>query len=139
MKTSSVEVAMIVNKANDYDRIYKKQLDLEDRVDSILNLANKLDIADTKVSYNSTATVYNARELQNSLRVKRTRFTSELNDLPEKDYFLYKRLSKQIGVFFSTKDSVLQVKAAADAKEEDLTKCQEKQKMIKRSVRGLLY
>jgi len=131
MKTSSVEVSEILEKAKNYDQIHSTQLDLKEKMDSLYYYASWLS-TDSRINY---------RLLQNSLSEKKLQFSEVLSTLPEKDCLLYKKLISQVNIFFDTKDSLLMVTNELNSVREELKRCTDENREISRklSIRGLTF
>ena len=131
MKTSSVEVSMILEKAKNYDQIHSTQLDLKEKMDSLYYYASWLS-TDSKINY---------RLLQNSLSEKKIQFSQVLATLPEKDCLLYKKLISQVTVFFDTKDSLLMAISDHNSIREEFLRCADENREVSRklSIRGLTF
>ena len=124
MKTSSVEVSKILEKAKDYDQIQSIQLDLKEKADSLFYYSSWLTF-DSKVNY---------RLLQNTLSERKMQFSNTLSELSEKDCLLYKRLADQMNIFFDTKDSLIIATSELNTVREELIRCVDENRKVTRKI-----
>lgn len=113
MKASSVEVYRILAKTSEYDKIQQKQVYLTEKVDSIYFYTTLLN----------SSSFINYTSVHLSLSNKKISLTEEASRLQDKDARLYKKLAKDMSVFFSIKDSIRRMTAEEDKYRADLVRC----------------
>jgi hypothetical protein len=124
MKTSSVEVSRILDKAKEYDRIQSAQLDLTEKMDTLYYYASMLR-ADSKINY---------KLMQNTLSNRKIQFSNTLSGMSEKDCRLYKKLAPEMNLFFDIKDSILITSSELNAVREDLIRCVADNRKVTRRI-----
>jgi len=124
MKTSSVEVSRILDKAKEYDRIQTTQLDLTEKMDTLYYYASLLG-SDSKINY---------RLMQNTLSSRKIQFMNVLSTMSEKDCRLYKKLAPQMNLFFDIKDSILITTSELNSVREDLIRCVADNRKVTRKI-----
>ena len=131
VKTSSVEVFRILDKAKEYDRIQTTQLNLTEKMDTLYYYASLLQ-PDSKI---------NIKLMQNTLSSRKMQFSSALSNMSEKDCRLYKKLVPQMNLFFDTKDSIVVAKSELSSVREDLMRCVSDNRKVTRkmSTGGLTF
>ncbi len=122
MRTSVVEVQRIVEKTGEYDKIYVRQVELANRIDSLYQYTamfntNKNDVL-----------------LQNSVSRRKQEILSSMDDMDGKDIRLYQKLVSQVNTFLSLKDSIRTAKIDEELVRSDLMKCVEDNKQTTRKV-----
>ena len=124
MKTSSVEVSRILDKAKDYDWIQTMQLDLTEKMDTLYYYTSLLD-SDSKLNY---------RLMQNTLSGRKIQFINALSVMSEKDCRLYKKLAPEMNLFFDIKDSILVSTSELNTVREELIRCVDDNRKITRKI-----
>lgn len=130
MKTSSIEVKKILEKTEEYDRIYTRQLSLIQSVDSIyeyMSLLNSPKINDLL--------------LQNVISKKKISLQDNLGSMDERDCMIYRKLVNDLNIFLRIKDSIRIVSIQESLVREDLLRCVDENKQISRklSAGGLIF
>ena len=130
MKTSSIEVKKILEKTEEYDRIYTRQLSLIQSVDSIyeyMSLLNSPKINDLL--------------LQNVISKKKISLQDNLGSMDERDCMVYRKLVNDLNIFLRIKDSIRIVSIQESLVREDLLRCVDENKQISRklSAGGLIF
>lgn len=131
MKTSSIEVKKILEKTEEYDRIYTRQLSLTQSVDSIYEYISLLN----------TSPKINDLLLQNVISKKKISLQENLSSMDERDCMIYKKLVDDLNIFLRIKDSIRIVSIQEDLIREDLLRCVNENKQISRrlSAGGLIF
>jgi hypothetical protein len=124
MKTSSVEVSRILDKAKEYDRIQTTQLDLTEKMDTMYYYASLLRFG-SGINY---------RLMQSTLSNRKIQFSNALSAISERDCRLYKRLAPEINVFFDTKDSIVVTKSELNSVREELIRCVSDNRKVTRKI-----
>lgn len=131
MKTSSVEVKRILDKTEEYDKIYTRQLLLTESVDSVYQYLSLLN----------TSPKINDLLLQNVISNRKMNLLENLNAMDTKDCKIYHRLINDLNIFLQVKDSIRIVKMQEELTREDLLRCVDENKQVSRklSAGGLIY
>lgn len=131
MKTSSVEVKKILEKTEEYDRIYTRQLSLAQSVDSIYQYLSLLN----------TSPKINDLLLQNVISNKKISLLDNLASMNEPDCKIYRKLVNDLNIFLRIKDSIRIVSIQEALVKEDLLRCVNENKQVSRklSAGGLIY
>lgn len=124
LKTASVEVKEILQKTIEYDRIYAKQIELANSVDSIYQYM-KLMNTDPKINDILLQSLVSTRKM-NILK-----FTREFDS---KDCQLYSRLLNNVNLFLSVKDSIRLLSIKEELVREDLNRCIQDNRKTKRKL-----
>ena len=122
MRTGAVEVERIVDKTEEYDKIYVRQVDLADRIDSLYRYVTLFNTGKNDVL------------LQNAVSRRKQEIISSMEDMSGRDVRLYQKLMSQVNTFLSIKDSIRSAKIDEDLVRSDLTKCVEDNKQAARKV-----
>ncbi|WP_029906691.1 type VI secretion system TssO [Prevotella sp. 10(H)] len=120
--TSGIEVSRIVEKTEEYDKIYVRQIDLANRIDSLY--------------YYTTLFNNNLNDAQLSHLVSRRKqdiFTI-MDNMSGRDVRLYQKLMSEVNVFLGAKDSIRTAKAEEDMLKADLLRCTEENKQTSRQL-----
>lgn len=122
IRTSNIEVSRIVDKTEEYDKIYVKQMELATRIDSL---------------YQYT-TMFNGKlndtYLLHSVSRQKQEILSIMDDMSSRDVRLYQKLMSEVNVFLSVKDSIRLAKTDENVVKEDLLKCTEENKQAARQL-----
>lgn len=131
MKTSSIEVKKILEKTEEYDRIYTRQLSLIQSVDSIYEYMSLLN----------TSPKINDLLLQNVISKKKISLQDNLGSMDERDCMIYRKLVNDLNIFLRIKDSIRIVSIQESLVREDLLRCVDENKQISRklSAGGLIF
>jgi regulatory protein YycH of two-component signal transduction system YycFG len=124
IKTSSVEVSRIIEKAGEYDRIRATQLDLTEKMDTLYHYASMLR-SESGINY---------KLMQNALSNRKIQFSNVLSGISDKDCRLYKKLALEINVIFDTKDSIIITKSELNSVREDLIRCVADNRKVTRKI-----
>lgn len=122
IQTSKVEVSRIVDKTEEYDKIYVKQIDLASRIDSLYQYSTMFN------------TNKNDIYLLRSVSSRKQEILSIMDGMNNKDVRLYKKLMSEVNVFLSVKDSIRTSKVEEDLLRTDLQKCTEDNKQAARKL-----
>ncbi len=128
--TAKAELALIDSKTYEYDRINAYQADMVDQMDDIYKYMNLL---------NSSEKI-NDVLLQNLISTKKMTFFNTLQNIPEKDALIYRKLASQINIFLNVKDSIRVLTQEEMMLKEELIRCIEDNKQLVRklSIGGIL-
>ncbi|NDV70012.1 type VI secretion system TssO [Dysgonomonas sp. 25] len=122
LQTSRTEVERIVNKTEEYDRIYVQQIELSSRIDSLYNYTTKFN------------TNLNDALLSNSVSKRKQEILNSLEGMANSDVRLHKRLMSQVNTFLAVKDSIRTARSEEDLVKADLVKCMEDNKQTTRRL-----
>ncbi|MFV0332151.1 MAG: type VI secretion system TssO [Dysgonomonas sp.] len=122
IRTSNIEVDRIVEKTEEYDKIYVQQIDLANRIDSLYQYmmmfnTNKNDI-----------------HLLRSVSSRKQEILSMMDDMSSRDIRLYQKLMSEVNVFLGVKDSIRMAKTEEGLIKTDLLKCTEENKQASRQL-----
>lgn len=131
IETSSVEVARIMAKTEEYDRVYVQEIDLADRVDSVLYYLSLLN----------SGPKINDLLLQSTISNQKMNLLNYMNSMDNKNCMIYKKVIGEINIFLSCKDSIRLLSSEEDMARNELLRCVEdnKQATRKLSVGGLTF
>lgn len=121
-RTSVVEVEAIVGKTEEYDKVYTRQLELANRIDSLyyyLNLFN---------------TNYNDKPLQYVVSQHKQEISVIVEGMNDRDTRVYQSLMRDFNMFLNVKDSIRILKLEEEIVREDLLKCVEANKATSRRL-----
>lgn len=121
-KTSIVEVNKIVDKTEEYDKIYVQQVELASRIDSLYRYTMLFN------------TNLNDALLQNTVSKRKQEILASMEDMNSKDVKLYRKLMNEVNTFLSIKDSIRILKIEEDMVKSDLLKCVEDNKQTSRKL-----
>lgn len=121
-KTSDVEVDRIIDKTEEYDKIYVRQIDLSNRIDTLYQYTSMFN------------TNLNDAHLLHSVSRRKQEILSMMDDMSSRDVRLYQKLMTEINVFLSVKDSIRIAKSTEDLIKSDLLICTEENKLISRKL-----
>lgn len=113
LKTASVEVNGILQKTVEYDRVYAKEIELANSVDSIYQY---LKLMNTSPQINDIL----LQSVVSTRKMNVLRFTQEFD---YKDCQLYSRLLNNVNLFLSVKDSIRLSSIQEELVREDLSRC----------------
>lgn len=122
VKTSIIEVERIVDKTEEYDKIYVRQIELASRIDSLYQYVSLFN------------TNLNDAHLQHSVSRRKQEILSSMDDMNSRDIRLYRRLMSQINTFLGVKDSIRLFRIEEDMVKNDLFKCVEENKQTSRKL-----
>lgn len=121
-QTSNIEVSRIVDKTDEYDKIYVKQIDLVTRIDSLYYYTTMFN------------TNLNDAYLLNSVSRRKQEIFSMMEDMNSRDIRLYQKLMSEVNIFLSVKDSIRQTRIEEDLVKTDLLKCADENKQASRQL-----
>jgi len=122
LQTSKTEVERIVNKTEEYDRVYVRQIELSGRIDSLYQYTTLFN------------TNMNDALLHNSVSKRKQEILTSLDEMNNSDVRLHKRLISQINTFLAVKDSIRTARTEEDLVKKDLQKCMEDNKQTTRKL-----
>ncbi|MDU1906550.1 MAG: type VI secretion system TssO [Dysgonomonas sp.] len=122
IRTSNIEVDRIVDKTEEYDKIYIKQVDLAERIDSLYLYTTMFN------------TNLNDVQLLHSVSKRKQEVLSMMEGLNNRDIRLYKKLMGEVNDFLGVKDSIRLSKTEEDMVKTDLIKCTEDNKQASRQL-----
>ncbi len=122
MRTTVTEVERIVDKTEEYDKIYVRQVELAGRIDTLYRYM---------MLFNSGK---NDILLQNSVSRRKQEILSSMDDMSSSDVRLYQKLMSQVNTFLSIKDSIRTARIEEELVRSDLMKCVEDNKQATRKV-----
>lgn len=122
LRTSTIEVGRIVDKTEEYDKIYVQQIELASRIDSLYRYMSWFN------------TNLNDALLQNSVSKRKQEILASMESMNSKDVRLYQKLVSEVNTFLSVKDSIRQLKIQEDLVKSDLLKCVEDNKQTSRKL-----
>lgn len=120
--TSTIEVNRIVDKTEEYDKIYVKQMDLVSRIDSLYDYMTKFN------------TNLNDAYLNHSVSRRKQEILLMMENMSGRDIRLYQKLMSEVNGFLSIKDSIRQTRTEEDLIKTDLLKCAEDNKQASRQL-----
>jgi hypothetical protein len=122
IQTSNIEVEKIVDKTEEYDKIYVKQIDLAGRIDSLYRYT---------MMFNTNR---NDLHLLRSVSSRKQEILSMMDDMGGRDIRLYQKLMSEVNVFLGVKDSIRTAKTEEGLIRDDLLKCTEENKQASRQL-----
>jgi hypothetical protein len=122
MKTLEIEVNLIVDKTNGYDKIYVHQNDLVNRIDSLYQYANLFN------------TNLNDAQLLNAFSARKQEISASMNDMNNRDVRLFRKLLSEMNGFLSLKDSIRILSEEETLLKRDLRQCVEDNKQTSRKL-----
>ena len=121
-QTSNIEVDRIVEKTVEYDKIYVKQLELANRIDSLYQYTMLFN------------TNLNDVQLQYTVSKRKQELLASMEDMSSRDIRLYQKLMSEVNTFLGMKDSIRLSKIEEDMVKTDLLKCVEDNKQATRKL-----
>jgi len=121
-QTSNVEVDRIVEKTEEYDKIYIKQIDLANRIDSLYLYTTMFNAS------------LNDAHLSHSVSRRKQEILSMMENMSSRDVRLYQKLMSQVNVFLGVKDSIRLSKIEEDMIKADLLRCTEENRQVARRL-----
>lgn len=120
-----------MDKTEEYDKIYSRQLILTESVDSIYQYLSLLN----------TSPKINDLLLQNVISNRKMNLLDNLNTMDAKDCRIYHRLISDLNVMLQVKDSIRIMKTQEQLVREDLLRCVDENKQVSRKISagGLIY
>jgi len=122
LHTTKIEVGRIVDKTEEYDKIYVKQIDLSNRIDELYNHI---------LMFNTNK---NDAHLLSSVSRQKQEILSMMDNMNNNDIRLYQKLMGEVNVFLGIKDSIRIAKEDEDMIKEDLMKCMDENKQTSRRL-----
>lgn len=122
LQTNKVEVGRIVEKTEEYDKIYVQQIELVSRIDSLYQYM---------LLFNTNK---NDAMLQNLVSKRKQEILASMEDMNGRDIKMYQRLMSQVNSFLSAKDSIRILGTEEDLIRIDLKKCMEENKQASRKL-----
>ncbi|MFV0346095.1 MAG: type VI secretion system TssO, partial [Bacteroidales bacterium] len=111
VQTNKVEVNRIVEKTQEYDKIYVQQLELVSKVDTLFSYT---------IGFNTNL---NDVELLNAVSSRKQQISSYMDGMSSKDVRLYQKLITEYNGFLGVKDSIRQATIDVEMIKRDLDKC----------------
>lgn len=124
LKTASVEVKEILHKTVEYDRVYAKEIELANSVDSIYQYMKLMN----------TSPQINDILLQSVVSTRKMNVLKFTQDFDSKDCQLYGRLLNSVNLFLGVKDSIRLSKIQEELVREDLNRCIQDNRKTKRRL-----
>lgn len=124
LKTASVEVKGILQKTVEYDRVYAKEIELANSVDSIYQYMKLMN----------TSPQINDILLQSVVSTRKMNVLKYTQGFDPKDCQLYSRLLNNVNLFLSVKDSIRLSKTQEEMVREDLQRCIQDNRKTKRKL-----
>ncbi|WP_165024408.1 type VI secretion system TssO [Dysgonomonas sp. ZJ279] len=121
-KTSNIEVNRIVEKTEEYDKIYVQQTELIGRIDSLYLYMNLFN------------TNLNDVQLQHTVSKRKQDIIASMEDMNGRDIRLFQKLMSEVNTFLSIKDSIRISKIEEELVRTDLLKCVEENKQTSRRL-----
>lgn len=121
--TAQIEVARIVTKTDEYDKIYARQTEIIHQIDSLYFYTTLLN------------TNLNDAALMNVANRRKQELLSEIGKMNTGDVRLHKMLLMKYNGFLSVKDSIRILKLEEELVKSDLMKCMEENRTIARKLR----
>jgi hypothetical protein len=121
-KTLDMEVNRIIEKTGEYDKIYLRQNDLVNRIDSLYRYVKLFN------------TNLNDALLMNSVSVRKQEISASMEDMSNRDVRLYRKLMSGMNAFLSIKDSIRILAEEENLLKRDLKKCIEENKQASRKL-----
>lgn len=121
-QTEKIEVNRIVDKTEEYDKIYVRQIDLANRIDSLYYY--------TMMFNTNLNDVY----LLDAVSRRKQEILSLTEDMSSRDVRLYQKLASEINNFLAVKDSIRLIRVEEDLLKTDLRKCVEDNKQVSRQL-----
>jgi hypothetical protein len=122
LRTSLVELTRIVNKTEEYDAIYLRQIEITADIDSLYRYAGLFN------------TNLNDDQLQNAVSRRKQELLTSLNALNGRDIRLHQKLMSRINVFLGVKDSIRILKEEEEIIKNELRKCIGENKQTSRKI-----
>ncbi|NDV78479.1 type VI secretion system TssO [Dysgonomonas sp. 511] len=122
--TSNVEVNRIIEKTDEYDKIYVKQIDLTNRIDSLYQYTTLFN------------TKYHDVHLHHLVSRHKQEILSVMDGMNSRDIRLYQKLMNEINVFLSVKDSISVIKGDEDFAKEELKTCRNKNTEVAQQIKS---
>lgn len=122
IRTSGVEVTRIVEKTGEYDEIYVQQIDLGNRIDSLLYYSTLFN------------TNKNDAQLSNLVSRRKQEIVSMMDNMNGRDIRLYQKLMSEVNVFLGVKDSIRSAKLEEGMIKADLLRCAGENKQTSRQL-----
>lgn len=122
LQTSKTEVGRIVDKTEEYDRIYVRQTELVGRIDTLYQYMQLFN------------TDKNDLALQNAVSKRKQEILSTMEDMSGRDVKLYQKLMSQVNTFLGVKDSIRQLTIQEDLLRSDLKKSMDENKQLSRKI-----
>jgi hypothetical protein len=121
-KTLSVELEHIVDKTEEYDKIYVLQNELSEKIDSLYRYVSMFN------------TNMNDALLLNSVSKRKREIVAYMENLSSRDVRMYRRLMGEVNTFLALKDSIRLAKEEDDRSRRELKQCIEDNKQMKRKM-----
>lgn len=113
LKTSSVEVKRIMEKAAEYDHIYAKEVEMSASVDSVYQY----------MALMNTSPRINDLLLQSVVSTRKMNLMRSLSQFDVKDCKLYSHLLNNLNLFLSARDSIRILNIQEEMVRKDLMQC----------------
>lgn len=122
-QTAQIEVDRIVDKTEEYDKIYVRQMYLTSRIDSLYYYTTLFN------------TNLNDASLLNSVTRRKQEILSSMETMSGSDVKLHRKLLTEFNTFLSVKDSIRLLKTEEELIKSDLMKCMEENRNTTRKLR----
>jgi hypothetical protein len=121
-KTVETEVNRIVEKTGEYDKIYVRQTELINGIDTLYRYINLFN------------THLNDALLMNSVSERKQEILASMEDMSNRDVRLYRKLMNEMNAFLAMKDSIRILTEEETLLKRDLKKCIEQNKKATRKL-----
>jgi hypothetical protein len=122
VRTSDIEVSRIVEKTVEYDKIYVRQTELANRIDSLYQYTMLFN------------TRLNDVHLLSSVSRRKQEILTMMDDMSGRDIRLYRKLMGQVNTFLGVKDSIRTARTEEGLLKADLLNCTEDNKQASRRL-----
>ena len=122
IRTSAVEVNKIVEKTEEYDKIYAQQLELVNQIDQLYDYTVKLNTNLVDV------------QIQNTVSRLKLDISKSMENMSSKDVRLFRKIVNETSLFLSIKDSIRLKRNEEGMVRDDLSRCIEKSKQTSRDL-----
>ncbi|MDR3266792.1 MAG: type VI secretion system transmembrane protein TssO [Tannerella sp.] len=120
--TSETEVERIVEKTEEYDRIYVRQTDLTDKIDTLFRYVTMFNTNKNDVL------------LMNAVSKRKQEIVANMEDMSSRDVRMYQKLVSEVNSFLSIKDSLRITQEEGDMVKKELKQCIDDNKQMKRKM-----
>lgn len=131
LRIQSEEIRVVMAKKIEYDRFYSTELNMVASVDSIYQYMKLFN----------TSHKINDLLLQRVISSKKQAMQHLMNDMNERDCYLYRKLMESTNTLLSAKDSIRIIKKEEDIVRDDLSRCVKENREISRKLKvgGITY
>ncbi|MDR3285869.1 MAG: type VI secretion system transmembrane protein TssO [Prevotellaceae bacterium] len=121
-KTGRVEVERIVDKTGEYDKIYIRQNELANSIDSLYLFVSMFN------------TKLNDAMLMNTVSKRKQDIIASMDNMNNRDVRMYRKLLNEVNTFLGIKDSIRVKTIEEDMVKKDLQQCINDNKQMKRKM-----